>query len=122
MDSIEKLVDQTVAWLAKNGFRVIGVELSEIAIQACFEALDVTPTRRQYGHFTCWRHGNMEIWCGDIFDSGRTDLCNVKVLYDNAALTALPADDRAQYVRHFSQYLLSSNLVVLFQNGQNQSP
>ncbi len=92
-------------WLSQSGFRVTGIEISEIAIKAYFDALQVSPAKQRHGCFTRWSYQNVEIWCGDIFDLTMMDLSNIKVLYDNASLTAFPADDRIQYIRHFSDNL-----------------
>jgi thiopurine S-methyltransferase len=100
-------------WLAKQGFHVIGVELSELAIEAYFEALKVKPEKHLDGCFTKWSYGNTEIWCGDIFDLKMMDLRDIKVLYDNASLTAFPADKRIQYVRHFSDNLAPDCQILL---------
>ncbi len=94
-----------ITWLSKSKFHVIGVELSEIAIQAYFDALKVIPEKHHQRHFTKWSYQNIEIWCGDIFDLKKMDLAKIKLLYDNASLTAFSAEDRIQYVRHFSDNL-----------------
>jgi thiopurine S-methyltransferase len=88
-------------WLSKSGFRVFGIEISEIAIQAFFDALQVKPQRLQHGRFIRWSYQNIEIWCGDIFDLSILDMSNVKALYDNASLTAFSASERPAYIRHF---------------------
>jgi thiopurine S-methyltransferase len=100
-------------WLSKSGFHVIGVELSKIAIQAYFDALKVKPETRRQGSFTRWSYEHIEIWCGDIFDLTRTDMSKVKLLYDNASLTAFPADVRTRYVRHFSDKLPQDCQILL---------
>ena len=61
-------------WLLDAGHRVIGIELSHIAIQDCFHALNVTPSRHRHGRFIRWQHGRLELWCGDLFDLRREDL------------------------------------------------
>lgn len=94
-----------ITWLSSCGFQVIGVELSEIAIQAYFDALKVEPDKYNSGPFTRWRYRNIEILCGDIFDLTKADLSKIKLLYDNASLTAFSAHDRIEYVRHFSDIL-----------------
>lgn len=92
-------------WLSESGFRVFGIELSKIAIQAYFDALQVKPKRQRQGRFIRWSYKKIEIWCGDIFDLTMADMHGVKAFYDSASLTALPADSREHYVRHFSENL-----------------
>ena len=92
-------------WLSESGFSVLGIELSKVAIQAYFDALQIKPKRQRQGRFIRWSYKKVEIWCGDIFDLTMADMHGVKALYDSASLTALPADKREHYVRHFSENL-----------------
>lgn len=102
-----------MGWMKQNGFRVIGVEVSEIAIQACLDAMQIKPVCKQHGRFMRWTHENIELWCGDIFDLSLTDLSEVKALYDCASLTAFPAPVRIQYVHHFLQNLPQHSQILL---------
>lgn len=102
-----------MSWMARMGFRVIGIEISDIAIRSYFEALRVVPKRRRHGRFVHWWHGNAEIWCGDIFDLTSCDLGEVKALYDCAALTALPTKVRGRYVKHFYEKLPQATEILL---------
>ena len=68
--------------LADMGYNVIGIELSNIAIKAYFDALNVKPTREKNRRFIRWKHKNTEIWCGDIFDLTEKEIGHIRVLYD----------------------------------------
>ena len=86
-------------WLAKQGYRVIGVELSPIAAKA-FSRKPLTggpPPSRQ---IQLWQHGDISILCGDFFALLEADLGKIDMVYDRAALTALPEDIRKRYVEH----------------------
>lgn len=87
-------------WLAKQGHEVIGVELSPIAVRAFFRENHLQPTRRRVGKFTLWQHGKISILCGDYFSLTSTELGLIDMVYDRAALTALPEDIRRLYVAH----------------------
>jgi thiopurine S-methyltransferase len=100
-------------FLADAGHPVLGIELSKIAIQGWFDHRKVNPTRHQQGPFTCWRHRQTEIWCGDIFDLTRLQLKNIRLVYDCASLSAFPADIRPNYVRHFQQNLPATSQILL---------
>jgi thiopurine S-methyltransferase len=100
-------------WLLEKGYKVIGIELSNIAIQAFFAGRGVTPSRKRHGRFIRWSQGDVEIWCGDLFDLSLDDLKEINALYDCAALTALPAEVRAQYVRHLGGLLPDSTPILL---------
>lgn len=100
-------------WLAQCGLRVVGIELSRIAIQYYFEARGVKPRQQARGRFMSWRHDDIEIWCGDIFDLRLKDMLNIKSLYDCAALTALQPVHRKRYVEHFSKIMPINSQILL---------
>lgn len=85
-------------WLADQGYRVIGIELSPIAVRTFFQENGLHPVKRRQGRFTVWQDGNIEILCGDYFSLTRDLLGPIDTVYDRAALTALPADIRRLYV------------------------
>lgn len=84
-------------WLASQGFRVLGVELSPQAVAQFLadNALDareeVSPVGRHY--FA----GPIEIICGDVFDVDAASVDDCHALYDRAALIALPPAMRRRY-------------------------
>ena len=109
-------------WLLDAGHRVIGIELSHIAIQDCFHALNVTPSRHRHGRFIRWQHGRLELWCGDLFDLRREDLGDIAAVYDCAALTALPAASRGHYVRQLSSLLAVGGQMLLLTTESADEP
>jgi len=87
-------------WLAKQGYEVIGVELSPIAVKAFFKENRLRPVKRRVGNLTLWQHGNITILCGDYFSVSKAHLGHIDMVYDRAALTALPEPIRKRYVAH----------------------
>ncbi len=87
-------------WLAQHGNDVVGIELSPVAVKAFFEENGLTPHKSNRGGFAVWESGQIKILCGDFFNLARSDLGEIDVVYDRAALTALPEDLRARYVAH----------------------
>ncbi|WP_313494604.1 thiopurine S-methyltransferase [Stenotrophomonas sp.] len=84
-------------WLAAQGHRVLGVELSPMAIEQFFAEADLTPQRHsnQYGeHYSA---GPIEIICGDAFALDADLLGDIAGVYDRAALIALPPHLRQHY-------------------------
>ncbi|MBD9468433.1 thiopurine S-methyltransferase [Pseudoxanthomonas sp. PXM01] len=84
-------------WLAAQGHRVLGVELSPLAVTQFFEEAKLEPVRTtsRYGeHFSA---GPIEIILGDAFGLDPALLADVASIYDRAALIALPADLRLRY-------------------------
>lgn len=94
-----------LAWLAGQGLRVLGVELSEKAVEAFFAERDLVPEVTQQGVFRVYRSESIEIFCGDFFALTARDLGDCHALYDRAALIALPEDMRRRYVAHLTAIL-----------------
>jgi len=92
-------------WLAQQGHEVIGLELSPVAVRAFFRENHLQASQRKVGQFTVWQSGKISIFCGDYFCACRADLGNIDVVYDRAALTALPEDIRRLYVAHLKVIL-----------------
>jgi thiopurine S-methyltransferase len=111
-----KAVD--LKWLADQGNRVVGVELSEIAIRAFFEEQSLEfnllegelPAHQATG-------AAITIYCGDYFDLHQVQ-CNAH--YDRGALIALPADARAAYAAHTNSLLTADaeQLIVTLEYDQ----
>jgi thiopurine S-methyltransferase len=100
-------------WLAQQGHEVIGLELSSVAVRAFFRENHLQASQRKAGHFTLWQSGKISILCGDYFSVTGADLGNVDVVYDRAALTALPEDIRLLYVAHLKKILPAACKVFL---------
>jgi thiopurine S-methyltransferase len=88
-------------WLRQQGHSVVGVELSPLAVQAFFDEADVTPAKTSNGTaLECWQASDIQLYCGDFFALRSEDIAGCKMIYDRAALIALPPDLRREYVRH----------------------
>lgn len=84
-------------WLAARGHRVLGVELSQLAIGQFFAENGLDPTIRdsQYGrHYLA---GEIELVCGDAFAQDAVALADCAGVFDRAALIALPPELRERY-------------------------
>ncbi len=92
-------------WLASQGFRVLGVELSPVAVEQFFDEnnleplIHVSPVGR---HFVA---GDIELVCGDVFALDVGHLSGCAAVYDRAALIALPVEMRQRYAKHLSHNL-----------------
>jgi len=110
-------------WLANQGYKVIGVELSPIAVKAFFKENRLKPTKKRKGNFTLWKHGNVSILCGDYFSLCKEDLGIITTVYDRAALTALPEDIRQPYVEHLQLIVPNNaNIFLLTIEDQDELP
>ena len=88
-----------LAWLAAQGYRVLGVELSPLAIEQFFAEQGVTPQVRASRYGRHYRAGDIELICGDAFGLDADALADCAAVYDRAALIALPPPLRIRYVR-----------------------
>jgi thiopurine S-methyltransferase len=111
---------EDLTFLAAQGHQVIGVELVESAVQAFFEAHQVTPEVSKAGPFTCYRAQQVTIFAGDFFAATGERLGGVDALYDRAAIIALPEPMRADYARHVRALMPagSPGLVITFEYPQ----
>ena len=85
-------------WLARQGHKVVGVELDPGAVKAFFGEAGLAPDVDETGPLTSYSAGDITLFAGDFFDfdpPGRFDL-----VYDRAALIALPARMRPRYLAH----------------------
>lgn len=87
-------------WLLARGYRVVGAELSEVAVQELFAELGLTPSVSTVGKLQYYSADKLEVFVGDIFELSQVTLGPVAVIYDRAALVALPADMRQRYAQH----------------------
>ena len=100
-------------WLAGQGYRVLGVELSPLAAEAFFEENGLTPEIESQQAFQRYRCGEIEILCGDFFDLQDKDLAQVSAVYDRASLIALPPGMRTRYATRLHSLLPGGQPILL---------
>jgi thiopurine S-methyltransferase len=110
-----------LAWLAGQGYQVVGVELAQRAVEDFFAEHDLQPVVSEVGAFRLYRAGAVEIYCGDFFALTTQQLAGCNALYDRAALIALPPDMRARYVAHLTQILPSGSRGLLVSLDYDQT-
>jgi thiopurine S-methyltransferase len=87
-----------LAWLAAQGHRVFGVELSRLAVEQFFAEHGLAPTRTSTRYGEHFQAGGIELVCGDAFALDADALAGCDAVFDRAALIALPPDLRRRYV------------------------
>ncbi|WP_020396199.1 thiopurine S-methyltransferase [Thiolinea disciformis] len=108
-------------WLRAQGYPVLGIELSEIAVRDFFAENELTPVIQQQGSFTRWETENLVILVGDFFDLTAADLAECGAVYDRASLIALPPAMRPAYAEHFLKIVSPSNTILLITVEYDQS-
>lgn len=113
-----------LAWLAGRGHQVLGIELSEKAIEDFFSEHEIQPQISENGVFKVYRGDAIELWCGDIFALTASDVADCAAIYDRAALIALPAPMRELYAAHLQQILPQGvqGLLITLDYDQAQMP
>ena len=102
-----------LVWLAAQGHRVLGVELSSIAVEALFHENGLTPTITDEPPFRRYRVDELEVLCGDFFDLDPSHLGEVDAVYDRASLIALPPDLRSRYAERLRALIQARTKVLL---------
>ncbi|WP_017522939.1 thiopurine S-methyltransferase [Pusillimonas noertemannii] len=92
-------------WLASQGFQVLGVEISELAVEQFFAEHGLQPATHDSDQGRHYVAGNIELICGDIFKLSAQTLAGCQGVYDRAALIALPSGMRPAYVDHVYGHL-----------------
>ena len=110
-----------LVWLASVGHRVMGVELSEKAVEEFFSEQELTPQISQRGAFKVYHAGAIELWCGDFFSLDAGAVADCRALYDRAALIALPPLMREQYAAHLNGLLAQGSRGLLITLDYEQS-
>ncbi|SDX50007.1 thiopurine S-methyltransferase [Nitrosomonas halophila] len=100
-------------WLRNQRQKVLGVELSDLAVQAFFSEQALVPERMRDDSFVHYRVDDIDIRCGNFFDLGREDLASVQAVYDRASLVALPPAMRQRYASYLLQILPPGTQILL---------
>jgi thiopurine S-methyltransferase len=111
-------------WLAAAGHRVVGVELSPIAVRDFYAEHGLQPEVEARGELVLHRAGDIELWCGDVFALTPALLGPVAGAFDRAALVALPPAMRQRYAAQLSGLLPpgARTLLVTMEYDQRQMP
>lgn len=92
-------------WLLSQGLKVIGVEISSLAVDNFITENDLQVEVSDHGKFRRYTTAELTLLCGDFFDLMASDLQAVTAVYDRASLIALPPDMRSQYIEHLAAIL-----------------
>lgn len=110
-----------ILWLVQQGFNVIGVELSEQAVQQFAQEHQLDFQLESQGSIQHYFTKTMSIWVGDIFALTSSFISPVDAIYDRAALIALPEKLRAVYVERCLQWLKVKGIILLKTLAYNQA-
>ncbi|MEO0614693.1 MAG: thiopurine S-methyltransferase [Pseudomonadota bacterium] len=100
-------------WLAEQGHRVVGIELSPVAVEAFFEEAGQSPKRGQLAGIDYLEQGNVRLYCGDAFALTAEHLQGATACYDRAALVALDVETRRRYAAALAALLPEGSVTLL---------
>lgn len=86
-------------WLAARGHRVLGCELSPMAVAQFFDEHGLEPEMHAAADGVHYAAGPIEIVQGDVFGLDPATVAGCDAVFDRAALIALPPAMRQRYVR-----------------------
>ncbi|SRR3990167_7772049 len=89
-------------WLSQQG-KVIGAELSELACQQFYQQQNQPFSVSVQGDFRHFSHPAVDVWQGDYFALTSEQLGKIGLIYDRAALIALPLQMRIDYVKQLKR-------------------
>lgn len=100
-------------WLRAQGYRVLGVEISPLAVAAFFQEHQLTPVVSRQGVFERWESDGLTLLVGDLFSLQPSDVAEVRAVYDRAALIALPTVMREAYAAHLKKIVPTEAQILL---------
>ncbi len=110
---------EDLIWLASKHDSVQGVELSKIAVRSFFSEHFYTPTVIPVnGQHELYQFDELSIYTGDYFTA---PVEPVDIIYDRAALIALPEDMRESYVERLLSLLKPGGRILLVTLDYQQS-
>lgn len=113
-----------LVWLAAQGRKVIGAELSPLAVGDFFKEQNLTPDVRQDGAFEVYTAGPITIWCGDFF-ALEPKVTAGAVVYDRAALVAMPPTMQRDYANKLLDLAPAAAILLVslsYPDGQITGP
>ncbi|MHB1565478.1 MAG: thiopurine S-methyltransferase [Acidiferrobacter sp.] len=100
-------------WLRDQGCRVLGVELSPLAVEALYNEQAQVAARSGRGDFLQYAAADVTILLGDYFALTAAITGPIGAVYDRAALIALPPEDRPPYARQMTTLLAPGTRMLL---------
>ena len=100
-------------WLKRKGHKVLGNEISKVAIKSFFKENNLVVETDFDRGFSISKNKNFQIMAGDYFSLTPSHTKQVKAVYDRASLVALPSNLREQYVNHMKKLLVKDCIILL---------
>ncbi|MCB1754713.1 MAG: thiopurine S-methyltransferase, partial [Gammaproteobacteria bacterium] len=114
-------------WLLEQGHTVTGVELNEPAVSGFFSQHGISFVKEAQPPFTSYRGDGLDIHVGDFFKLPASFIAGNRLVFDRAALIALPPAMRIDYADKLREILAPGCKIFLItvvydQNAMNGPP
>jgi thiopurine S-methyltransferase len=100
-------------WLAQQGYSIVGVEISEIAVEEFLSEQGLTANSSNLGPFKLFQAEDYQLMCGDLFQLKPHHIKQIDAVYDRASLVALDASYRQAYAALLADILPAGCSVLL---------
>lgn len=107
-------------WLLEQGHPVVGVEVSQLAVEAFFAENGLMPEVHEERYGRRYVVDQLELLCADFFSLRQEDIGEVSAFFDRAALIALTPAQRADYAEHLTRLLDRGTTGLLITLEYNQ--
>ncbi len=109
-----------ISFFTHHHHSVIGVELSQTAIESFFQEQQLNFQRLPVEPFVHYQSNHLSLLVGDFFELTKEPLQSVHQVYDRASLIALPPTMRERYVEHLMQIMPRPFSIMLITLEYNQ--
>lgn len=99
-------------YLLKQGYRVKGTELSDIACQKFFQDNDLAYELEEIDDFKIYRGRSVTLYCGDHYALPAAWFSDVNAIYDRGALNAVSPGQRSAYIEKSYQLCVPFKLLL----------
>lgn len=108
-------------WLIENGYKGVGAEFSQTAVETVFKRNNIKPNVEKIGSVKRYHSEVLTLYVGDLFNLTEAILGPVDAVFDRAALVALPESTRGTYCAHLAKVTDSApQILVTFEYDQLQ--
>jgi len=107
-------------WLTQQGHDVIGIELSQIAIDDFIAENQLELATHHHPSMVEHRGEDLSLICGDFFDLEKDQLQDCHLVFDRASLIALPPEMRPSYAAHLTDILPADVEMLLITLAYNE--
>lgn len=102
-----------IIWFKKQDCQVKGIEISPIAVSDFFEESNLEFDKHPIHYGEKYHSASIEIILGNFFDLPHDYFQDIDIVYDRAALIALPKSMRKEYAAHLITHLPNQAKILL---------